>query len=287
MKTACANYQLVEKAIQYLHAEFPRQVNLDELAEKVHLSPFHFQRIFTEWAGVSPKKYLQYLTLNYAKSQLAKAPNLAEASETAGLSGSGRLHDLFVNLEGITPGEYKTQGEQVEIHYGIYESPFGRALLAVTKRGICKLAFTENPEAAITELKLEWPKAFISKNSEATYQYFRQLFPAANNQKAKQNIFLKGTPFQLKVWEALLRIPEGALVTYSTIAEAIGMPKAVRAVGTAIGQNPIAYFIPCHRVIRKAGGWGDYRWGLARKLALIGWEASKQPVAIPEQLELL
>ncbi len=274
MNQAAHHYQQIEKAITYLHSQLPKQVSLNELAEHISGSPIHFQRLFAEWAGVSPKKYLQFITLRHAKKRLLQAKSLAVVSEEAGLSATSRLHDLFVRFEGITPGEYKASGQNLLIHYGIHATPFGQALIAATKRGLCKLAFTNIPADQIQELKAEWPLADIKENAKFTLPFAGLIFGPRSPGKGVR-LWLKGTPFQLKVWEALLRIPEGGLVTYSHIAEAIGMPKAVRAVGTAIGQNPVGYLIPCHRVIRKAGGFGDYRWGNSRKLALIGWEASK------------
>ncbi|MES2732381.1 MAG: methylated-DNA--[protein]-cysteine S-methyltransferase [Bacteroidota bacterium] len=269
------DYQKIEKAIEFIQANLKAQPVLDEVAEAIHLSPFHFQRLFTKWAGVSPKKFLQYLSLNYAKDLLKEGNSpLSEVAYEVGLSGGSRLHDLFVTMEAMTPGEYKNQGEQLVIRYSFHTSHFGDFILASTPKGICHLSFVENPELGLSLLRQEWPKAQFIHLPETNEPFAKAIF---NGEKSLSPIplNLKGTPFQLKVWDALLRIPEGQLSSYSQMAECIGEPTASRAVGTAIGSNPIAYLIPCHRVIRKVGGLGGYRWGITRKVAMIGWEAAR------------
>lgn len=270
-----SNYQKIANAIQYIKENFKEQPSLEEIASTVHLSPFHFQRIFTEWAGVSPKKFLQFLTVSYAKDILKQSKaTVFDASFETGLSGTSRLHDLFVTIEGMTPGEYKNRGSMLTIHYKTYESLFGNYLLASTNKGICTLFFYDNETEAITSLKQEWPNATLIKASDAYHEAI-QLFFEHGHKSNHIKLHLKGTDFQLKVWEALLKIPEGALVDYAGIAQQIGNPQASRAVGTAIGNNPVGYIIPCHRVIKNIGVVGEYRWGQTRKMAMIGWEAGQ------------
>lgn len=276
----------------YIRANAQHQPSLEEVAAHACLSPFHFQKIFTEWAGVSPKKFLQYLTLQHAKTALSRTVNLSEAAEACGLSGSSRLHDLFLTIEGITPGEFRQQGEQLRIHYSTGTSPFGAYLVASTPQGICYLHFYQQEEEAVRDLQQAWPRAELKAEQVELHQqvalFLHNTFP---QQPQKIRLHLKGTPFQLKVWEALLRIPEGYLTSYSTLAHEIGQPTASRAVGTAIGSNPVAFLIPCHRVIKSIGGIGEYRWGSERKMAIIGWEAAKSgtdttQLAASEQLPL-
>lgn len=271
------NYQRVEKAIEYLLIHHREQPSLDRLAAIVNLSPSHFQRLFTDWAGVSPKKFIQYLSLSHAKAILAQqGASVMEAAHIAGLSGSGRLHDLFVSIEGMTPGEFARGGEQLTIDYSYEASPFGSLLAAATPRGICHLMFFDDKDQALEELLARFPNArfqqFRSAHIKNAISFFQQ--GLANPSEIK--LHLKGTPFQLKVWESLLRIPEGQLATYGALASQIGQPSASRAVGTAIGSNPVAVIIPCHRVIQASGHFGGYRWGAPRKSALIGWEAARQ-----------
>ncbi|MBN9298296.1 MAG: methylated-DNA--[protein]-cysteine S-methyltransferase [Filimonas sp.] len=270
-----SNYQRIAEAIQYIRTNFKEQPSLDDIAANVHLSPFHFQRMFTEWAGVSPKKFLQYLTVSYAKDILKESKaTVFDASFEAGLSGTSRLHDLFVSIEGMTPGDYKNGGAALTIHYNIYDSPFGAYLLASTSKGICTLFFYDDKNIAIAQLKQEWPNATFIQQGD-TYHEAIQSFFQQGNKPEQIKLHLKGTDFQLKVWEALLKIPEGALVDYSGIAKQIGKAQASRAVGTAIGNNPVGYIIPCHRVIKNVGVIGEYRWGTTRKMAMIGWEAGQ------------
>jgi AraC family transcriptional regulator of adaptative response/methylated-DNA-[protein]-cysteine methyltransferase len=269
------DYDRIASAIDFISANVRRQPELAEIAAHVSLSPYHFQRLFQRWAGISPKKFLQFLTLASAKQKLRASHTLFDTALETGLSGTGRLHHLFVTLEGMTPGDYKSAGASLEIRYGLHESPFGLLLLATTAKGICHLAFTDEPEQAVRELGQHWANARLIHHPEHTAPLAGRIFGANRSLATPLPLFVRGTPFQLKVWEALLRIPEGALTTYGDLALQAGVPQASRAVGTAVGQNPVAYLIPCHRVIRKAGGIGDYRWGPTRKTALIGWEACR------------
>lgn len=273
------DYQRIEQAINYLGQSFREQPDLRDVARRVHLSEYHFQRLFRRWAGISPKRFLQFLTVEHAKKLLDESSDLLRVTYDSGLSSPGRLHDLFVNTEAVTPGEFKKRGEGVEITFGVHTSPFGDCLLAMTERGICSLSFISSSERtrAIKLLKSKWSKATFRENSRATQPAFDQIFNQKKNGVARKvNLFLQGTNFQIKVWEALLKIPSGFLLSYEDIAAMIGKPGASRAVGNAISNNPIAYAIPCHRVIRKVGVIGDYRWGSARKKAMLAWEAAKR-----------
>ncbi len=270
------NYQRIEQAIRFLEENFNRQPNLDEVAEKVHLSPFHFQRLFTDWAGISPKRFLQYLTVDFLKDRLKESRNLVEAAESAGLSSQSRVYDLFTTLEAVTPQEYKLHGSGITIEYGIHDTPFGKCLIGVTPRGICWMSFVsidEDFQFALEEMKKAWYMSRFHENRELTKEFVDQIFGSGRNKPL--HVFVKGTNFQIKVWEALLRIPQGSVATYQDIANVINNPKAVQAVGSAVGSNHIAYLIPCHRVIRKDGILGEYRWSSARKKSLIGWEMAK------------
>ncbi len=259
--------------MEFIVANFTKQPGINEIANHVNLSEFHFQRLFQDWAGVSPKKFLQFVTLNELKKKLNEANNISELSEMVGLSSQSRVYDLFVNIESVTPNEYKTKGAGITIDYGIHVTPFGLCLIANTLRGICSLEFIDNNEDyAVQQLKLKWQNASIKENPQETYPLIKSIFNCKNN---PIKVLLYGTRFQIKVWEALLKIPFGKLTTYSTIANKIGRPKASRAVGNAIGQNNIAYLIPCHRVIRNLGIIGGYKWGAGRKLSIIGYEQVK------------
>lgn len=272
------NYERIAKAIEYLSGHFIEQPDLDEVAAQVHLSPFHFQRLFTAWAGVSPKKFLQYLTTSYLKNRLQETANLIEAAEWAGLSSQSRVYDLFVNIEAVTPHEFRNAGAGLTIQYGYHDTPFGKCFIAVTPRGVCGLSFVEEgmEQAALDEFKQRWAFASIVPGQEATAGYVRQIFPDGASPAGKLHLLVQGTNFQVKVWQALLQIPPGAVSTYRQIARSIGHPNASRAVGSAIGHNPVAWLIPCHRVIRQEGIPGEYHWGAVRKKALIGWEMARQ-----------
>jgi AraC family transcriptional regulator of adaptative response/methylated-DNA-[protein]-cysteine methyltransferase len=272
------NYQRIEQAIKYLEENFRRQPELDEVAEKVHLSPFHFQRIFTEWAGISPKRFLQFLTVEYLKERLQQSKNLVEAAESAGLSSQSRVYDLFTTLEAMTPQEYKQHGSGIRIEYGFHETLFGHCLIGVTERGICWLSFIqhdEDPKYELGQMKEHWHNSVFHQDQELTEKFIEQVFGQKEKSK-KLHLFVKGTNFQVKVWEALLKIPVGNVTTYQDIAMQIRNPKALQAVGSAVGSNHIAYLIPCHRVIRKDGMLGEYRWSSARKKGIIGWEMASQ-----------
>ncbi|HYG03716.1 MAG TPA: methylated-DNA--[protein]-cysteine S-methyltransferase [Chryseosolibacter sp.] len=270
------NYQRIEKAIRFLEENFKSQPDLDVLAEKVHLSPFHFQRIFTEWAGISPKKFLQYLTVEFLKERLRRSKSsIVDVAESAGLSSQSRVYDLFTNLEGVTPQEYRLSGEGINISYGFHFTPFGLALVGVTQRGVCWLSFINEEhekQAAFIEMRMHWNKSVLVEDLVATGNAVDLIF---DTKSPRPRLFMKGTSFQLKVWEALLRIKPGEITTYQDIAVAINNPKAVQAVGSAVGSNHIAFLIPCHRVIRKDGVLGEYRWNSARKKSLIGWEMAR------------
>lgn len=270
------NFNRIEEAIEYITRNFKTQPGLDEIAEKIHVSSYHFQRIFTDWAGVSPKKFLQYLTVEYAKQILRdKQASLFDTALETGLSGTGRLHDLFMNVEGMTPGEYKNGGAALNINYSFAESPFGDILVASTSKGICHLAFVKNKEEAFITLQSHFPNAAYNQLVDGIQQNALYIFTHDWQKLDTVKLHLKGTAFQLKVWEALLKIPMGELTTYGKIADHIKHAGASRAVGTAIGDNPVAYLIPCHRVIQSTGTLGGYMWGTTRKAAIIGWEAAK------------
>ena len=270
------NYNRIAAAIDFIKSNFRDQPDLDEVAGKIHLSPFHFQRLFTEWAGVSPKKFLQFLTVTHAKEMLKEGQStLADVSIETGLSGTGRLHDLFINIEGMTPGEFKNGGETLSINYSFAESPFGDILVASTTKGICYMAFADDEASALGELHQYFPNATCRQMTDLLQQKALHLFTQDWKKQETIKLHLKATRFQLKVWETLLKIPMGQLSTYGTVAVAINNPKASRAVGSAIGDNPVAFLIPCHRVIQSAGTVGQYHWGSTRKAAMIGWESAQ------------
>jgi AraC family transcriptional regulator of adaptative response/methylated-DNA-[protein]-cysteine methyltransferase len=270
------NYQRIAEAITYLKDNFKAQPNLDEVAENVNISPFHFQRMFTDWAGISPKKFLQYLSIDHAKQMLKQnRATLADAAYQTGLSGTSRLHDLFMNIEGMTPAEYKNGGQSLHINYSFAETPFGQILIASTTKGICYMAFAWEQTEARDLLFEQFPNATYNQVVDTTQQNALYIFTQDWAKLNQVKLHLKGTPFQLKVWEALLRIPMGGLTDYGSIAQSVQLPKASRAVGSAVGSNPVAFLIPCHRVIRATGDFGQYHWGSVRKTAMIGWEAAK------------
>ncbi|BFG71227.1 methylated-DNA--[protein]-cysteine S-methyltransferase [Sediminibacterium sp. KACHI17] len=270
------NYDRIAEAITYIRDHFRTQPSLDELAAKVHLSPFHFQRLFTEWAGTSPKKFLQYISTEHAKQLLKEQQaTLFDTAIEVGLSGTGRLHDLFINIEGMTPAEYKNGGQQLNIHYSFAESPFGNLIIASTPKGICYMAFEDGEARALDDLQEKFPNATYLRKLDLLQQNALFIFQNDWTQLSKIKLHLKGTDFQLKVWDSLLKIPMGKLSTYGAIATHVGNPAASRAVGTAIGSNPVAFLIPCHRVIQSSGQIGGYMWGPVRKTAIIGWEHAR------------
>jgi len=269
------HYQLVERAIQYIEANAQRQPELDEIASAIGLSGYYFQRLFTSWTGISPKRFMQFLTKEHAKQLLARSEDLLETTHQVGLSSLGRLHDLFVTTEAVTPGEFKSGGSGLSIRYGIHHSPFGKCLIATTERGICNLSFINVSEGmAIDNLAEAWNQAQMIEDYQSTAPLVTHIFSDLQTDSPLK-LHLRGTNFQIKVWEALLNIPTGALTSYETIAMQIGNPRAVRAVGTAVGHNPIAYLIPCHRVIRKNGDFGNYLYGSARKKVMLAREFSR------------
>ncbi len=270
------NYNRIAKAIDYIKANFKDQPNLDAVASEVHLSPAHFQRMFTEWAGTSPKRFLQYISIEHAKKMLTDSKvTLFDAAYETGLSSTSRLHDLFINIEGMTPAEYKNGGQHLSINYSFAETPFGNVIVASTDKGVCYMAFENDETAALEQLKSKFPNAEFQRKLDLIQQNALFIFQNDWEKLPEIKLHLKGTDFQLKVWETLLKIPMGQLSTYGNIAEQIGNPNASRAVGTAIGSNPVAFLIPCHRVIQSSGGMGGYMWGTTRKTAIIGWEGAK------------
>lgn len=273
------DYQRVASAIEYINVNFKEQPSLKEIAEAVGISHFHFQRLFTEWAGVSPKKFIQYLSVEYAKELLKnETSKMLDVAHETGLSGTGRLHDLFINIEGMTPGEFKNGGERLTINYCFAETPFGKIIVASTEKGVCHMFFEEDEDKAQANLKARFPNASYHQVVDKFQQDALFIFQDNWQKLDKIKLHLKGTAFQLKVWETLLSIPMGQLTTYGDVAQKINKPKASRAVGTAIGHNPVAFLIPCHRVIQSSGKLGGYMWGGTRKSAIIGWEASKLDV---------
>jgi AraC family transcriptional regulator, regulatory protein of adaptative response / methylated-DNA-[protein]-cysteine methyltransferase len=272
------DYQRIEQAIRYIEQNFQQQPTLKKIAEEVNLSEFHFERMFTKWAGTSPQRFMRFLSKEYAKSVLIKTKDLLDTTVLMGLSSPSRLHDLFVTYEAMTPAEYKRQGEGLTIFYGIHQTTFGFAFIAITVRGILELTFLPDNQIIdeLVRLKNEFQNADFEENQVSTAIVIEQIFSEENHQNPKPiNLLLRGTNFQIKVWEALLKIPSGRVACYEDIATLIQKPTAQRAVGTAIGSNHIAYLIPCHRVIQKIGTTGNYRWGEYRKKAILGWEASQ------------
>ena len=269
------DYSRIEKAIAYINHNFREQPSLEEISTAVNMSPFHFQRLFSEWAGVSPKKFLQYVSLRYAKQLLQRNTTLMNVSNEIGLSSSSRLHDLFINIEGMTPGEFKNGGAGLTINYSFRESPFGNIIIASTNKGVCYIHFQNNESVALRDLKACFPSAVYHQAEDKYQKDALLIFQKNGGQTDPIKLHLRGTRFQIKVWESLLKIPTGGLSTYGDIAKKTGNPKAARAVGTAIGANPIAFLIPCHRVIQSNGKFGGYMWGAEKKMAIIGWEAAK------------
>lgn len=267
-----ADYARIEKAIRYLDANRAAQPELADVAKHVGLSPAHFQRMFTRWAGISPKRFLQHRTAQVVKRLLRENRSVLDASYEAGLSGSSRLHDLIVNAEAVSPGEYQKAGDGLVVKYGFHPSPFGECLIAITPRGICHLAFVHpvSRQEALARLKHDWPRAELSADQSATRVAIAAAFPVGGHKRLPAlSLHIKGTNFQLKVWEALLKIPDGAVTTYGDIAAALDAPNASRAVGSAVGSNPVSWLIPCHRVIRASGELGGYAWGIERKKVML------------------
>lgn len=274
---SASDYRLIEQAIRFLGDNVRRQPELREVAASVGLSEFHFQRLFQRWAGVSPKRFLQFQTAQEAKRVLRQAGDLLDASYGSGLSGPGRLHDLIVNVDAVTPGEYKRGGAGLVISWGVHASPFGDCLLGVTPRGVCALEFLrpETRAEALARLRASWEHAELRHAPQPTAAVAARIFGPHAHRQAPLAVLVKGTNFQIKVWEALLRIPSGAVTSYGRLARSVGQPRAARAVGSAVAANPIAYLIPCHRVIRGTGAFGDYRWGAVRKRVLLSAELAQ------------
>jgi len=271
------DYRRIAQAIRFLEEHRLARPTLDQAARQLGLSPFHFQRLFRRWAGVSPKRFLQFLTAEHARQLLRRSRSVLDTSLEVGLSGPSRLHDLMIAVDAVTPGEFKAGGAGIEIRYGLHDSPFGGCLIGLTARGICHLAFVDDDraEAALEELRKAWPEAGLVEDRGATLEIVKRIFRRRKEgEEPVLPLLLRGTNFQLKVWRALLTIPAGALVSYRQLAEQLGAPGASRAVGNAVGRNPIAYLIPCHRVLRSSGEIGGYRWGTERKQALLGREFS-------------
>lgn len=269
------HYGVMARALKIIDAGGP-QLTLDALAAQMAMSPAHFQRTFSQWVGVSPKRYQQYLALDNARRLLAERFTVLQTSLASGLSGGGRLHDLFLTWEAMSPGEYATGGAGLVIRWGLFPSPFGEALAMATDRGICGLAFTDElgSDWAMGDLRARWPAATYVEDAASLAP---SVGAAMGGQGAK--LHLIGAPFQIKVWEALLHVPSGQVTTYSELAGAVGHPKAVRAVGTAVGRNPVGFLVPCHRALRKSGGLGGYHWGLPVKRAMLAWESARQDAA--------
>lgn len=270
------DYRRIERAIRYLDDHLVDQPSLEDVAHEIGLSPFHAQRLFTRWAGISPKRFLGLLTVGHAKAVLQAGESVLDATYEVGLSGPSRLHDLFVGFEAMTPGEYKQQGASLTLSYGIHPTRFGDALLLTTERGIAGLSFVDgDPDAALEEAQAAWPLSRLVADPAATGTLVGQLFGEDEQRQGLPPLLLKGTNFQVKVWSALLRVPPGRVISYLDLASAIGQPRAVRAVGSALARNPIGYLVPCHRVIRATGALGDYRWGRTRRRALLAWESAQ------------
>ncbi len=269
-------YERIAKAIAFMRHNHLRPPELEAIAQHVHLSKYHFQRLFTKWAGISPKRFSQYLTVEYAKSKITQTKSLLDLTIESGLSSPGRLHDLFVKLEAMSPGEFKAGGAGLQIRYGVHETPFGDCLIATTARGICNLYFLDDidEKKAEYQLRTEWKNAEIIQDQQVTTEISDRIFQPVTANFSPLALHVKGTNFQIQVWRAILSVPFGGMTTYQGLAESMGRPTAARAVGNALGSNPVAYLIPCHRVIRNSGEMGGYRWGLERKTILLGWEAS-------------
>jgi AraC family transcriptional regulator of adaptative response/methylated-DNA-[protein]-cysteine methyltransferase len=273
-----SDYDRIAEAIAFIASRVDRQPRLQDVAAHLHISPFHFQRLFSRWAGVTPKRFLQVLTLERGKQLLKESQSLLEVSDSVGLSSGSRLYDHFVHLEAVTPGEYRNGGAGLTIRHGVHDTPFGKVFIAITAKGIHSLLFLEGVDAndALADLRGQWPRATIYKDRQRTHAVIQAIFSRQNKPDRPLSLYVSGTNFQVSVWKALLRIPPGAVASYSRVASAIGHPAAVRAVGSAVGANPVALLIPCHRVIQQCGKLGGYRWGEIRKQAIHAWEAARQ-----------
>ncbi len=272
-----SDYDKIATAIDYIRKNKTKQPSLNDIAAQVHLSPFHFQRLFSHWAGTTPKRFLQILTLEHAKTLLSdNSLSVLEASNAVGLSSGSRLYDHFIHIEAVTPSEYKQAGRGLDIAYGIHATPFGEAFIAITARGVCKLSFIDQETKAslCQQTQAAWPEATLHEDTQATAAMIKKMFYQMPDNTTPLALLIKGTNFQLNVWQALLNIKPGNVATYKQIAKSIGKPKASRAVGTAIAANPVAVIIPCHRVIRQNGALGEYRWGPTRKHAILSREAA-------------
>ncbi|WP_421307515.1 bifunctional transcriptional activator/DNA repair enzyme AdaA [Aeromonas veronii] len=272
-----SDYARIADAIRFIASQVERQPTLDEIAAHVHLSPFHFQRLFSRWAGVTPKRYLQVLTLERAKALLQESRPLLEVADTLGLSSGSRLYDHFVQLEAVTPGEYKQRGAGLVIDHGVHDTPFGQAFVALTQRGVCNFSFLDEktPEAPLATLAQHWPAATLQEAPSRTQNVINTMFDGSKAPDRPISLHVSGTNFQISVWRALLQIPPAKVVSYAQVASAVGNPKAARAVGLAVGANPVALMIPCHRVIQQNGKLGGYHWGETRKQAIHAWEAAR------------
>jgi len=272
-----SDYDRIAEAIVFITKHVSSQPSLDQVAAHLHLSPYHFQRLFRRWTGVTPKRYLQILTVERAKQLLAESRSLLNVSDSLGLSSGSRLYDHFIQLEAVTPGEYKQRGKDLIIDYAVHSSPFGNIFIATTSRGICKLCFLDysNLNEHLTELRNNWPLAMIQENFHSTLPVVDAMFSHTQYPDRLLSLYVSGTNFQINVWKALLQIPAGAVVSYSQVAKTLGMPRAARAVGTAIGANPVAFLIPCHRVIQQTGRLGGYHWGETRLHAIHAWETAR------------
>ena len=271
------DFQRIAAAIHYLVDRHEDQLELEDVAAVVGLSPHHFQRVFTRWAGLSPKKFLKHITLDAAKNRLDASLSVMDAAFDVGLSGASRLHDLFVTVDAVTPGEYKSQGNGMVFKYGFHPSLFGEVIVVVSERGLAGLGFTTEigRTQALAEQNNGWDRATWKHDQKVTNSYAEQVFSGAPNPTVPLSVLMRGTPFQIKVWEALLRIPSGKVISYGVLANRLGQPTAARAVGTACGANRVGFLIPCHRVIRETGAITGYRWGADRKHAMLAWEAAK------------
>lgn len=276
-----SDYFRIAKAIDFIASHTEEQPSLESISRQIHLSPFHFQRLFRSWAGITPKRFLEILTLEHAKALLAESTSLLQASAEVGLSSSSRLHDHFVHLDAITPGQFKSKGRGLSIQYGMHDTPFGITFIAMTRNGICDIAFInfQEKDKHLDDLRTRWPHADINMDQGKTRTAINSLFTAPRNWDRPLSLYVSGTNFQVRVWTALLKIPMGKVVSYAHIAAAIDRPKSVRAVGQAVAANPIAFVIPCHRVIHRDGRLGDYRWGPTRKQAMLAWETARCPKA--------